>query len=345
MRIHVVGELRDEPESLLSLGYTPKHRIDLFDTTFYLTNPFQNEDIRFFVAFVIGAASARQRSETAHARIFYKDLSLVWRSASHIIRSETENWIGKGDVESFEENGRSYIRSNEATTDLPFEMQTAVETIARSTRRIPYDDDAPLWILRRARDGHIRPFADFVEPRRRAWREPRNRVNRGESIARFVRPNDPSSLEFAPGYAPDFAQGLLEESRSSSRMYGGTIRRFRFLSENQRVQYLIFAGARHVWLAPPQALTTELSSYGVRSVDVRVDEDLCIPGYEYHYVDELEDPPGLVTQIPPGFAGEVCPVDSYRADASPWLDRMPIVVEFRRRILERLDGCSERAVR
>jgi len=101
------------------------------------------------------------------------------------------------------------------------------------------------------------------------------------------------------------------------------------------VQYLFFAGPRQVWLAPPQATTTELSSYGVRTHDVLVPEDLCVPGYEYHYLDCNEDPPLLVSQIPPGFVGAPSARDPSRSDASPWLERLPVIRAFRREVLGR----------
>ena len=100
------------------------------------------------------------------------------------------------------------------------------------------------------------------------------------------------------------------------------------------MQYLFFASPLHVWLANPQATTTELSSYGVRTIDVAVDDDLCVPGMEYHYL-ESEDPPVFVSQIPEGFAGEPSPIDPWRADASAWLDRLPVVRAFRRQVLAR----------
>jgi hypothetical protein len=74
-------------------------------------------------------------------------------------------------------------------------------------------------------------------------------------------------------------------------------------------------------------------SYGVRTVDVVTDEDLCIPGYEYHFLDDDEDPPVMFSQIPEGYAGETSEVDRYRADASPWLDELPVIREFRRKVL------------
>ncbi len=75
-------------------------------------------------------------------------------------------------------------------------------------------------------------------------------------------------------------------------------------------------------------------SYGVRTIDVMADEDVFIPGYEYHFVDDTENPPVLVSQIPQGFVGEASEFDPSRADASPWLDRLPVVQEFRSRVLE-----------
>jgi hypothetical protein len=139
----------------------------------------------------------------------------------------------------------------------------------------------------------------------------------------------PESLRFARGYEPDFAHGVLEESESSSRLYGGRIRKFRVLSANQRIQYQFCASPRHAWIVPPQALTTELSSFGVRTVDVETADDLCVPAMEYHYMDDWEDPPALYSQIPAGFAGAQSDVDTARADASPWLERLPVIAEFR----------------
>jgi len=88
-----------------------------------------------------------------------------------------------------------------------------------------------------------------------------------------------------------------------------------------------------VWIVPPQALTTELSSYGVRTVDVDADEDVFVPGFEYHFFDEDADPPGLHTQIPEGYAGAASEIDPSRADASAWLEKLPVIQEFRRRVL------------
>ncbi len=93
------------------------------------------------------------------------------------------------------------------------------------------------------------------------------------------------------------------------------------------------AGPRQAWIIPPQATSTEITSYGVRAIDVMIDEDLCVPGYEYHFMDDSEDPPVLVSQIPERFVGEPSPVDPDRADASPWLEQLPVIQEFRRRVL------------
>ena len=172
----------------------------------------------------------------------------------------------------------------------------------------------------------------------RAAADKRNLINGGRSIARFTRKNDPTSLRVVPGFEPDFAKGILERSDGRSAMYGGPLRRFRILSRNQKVQYLFFSGPKHVWIIPPQATTTELSTYGVRTVDVVDDEDLFVPGYEYHYFGEEADESEHFSQIPEGFAGEPSERDGDRADASAWLDPIPIIREFRRKVLRGNSG-------
>jgi hypothetical protein len=247
-------------------------------------------------------------------------------------------WIGKGDTVVTQDGDEEVTESREATTDLPIELQPALEALNRLPRRVPSDDAALHQVLRQGPDDRIAAYSDFTEPRRRARSNPRNRVNRGRSVAWFARKHDPASLRFAPGFEPDLDAGILERGGFGSKIYGGAIERYRILSRNRIIQYLFFAGPHQVWIAPPQATTTQLSSYGVRTIDVESDEDLSLPGYEYHYMDDSEDPPVLFSQIPPGFAGPLCPTDDARADASPWLDRIPIVQAFRRRVLGKSRG-------
>jgi hypothetical protein len=235
-------------------------------------------------------------------------------------------------------DGQEIEQSVEETTDLPLEIQTALETLSRKARRVPLDQAAVARVLRRGHDDRIEPYRDFLEPRVRARSDPRNLVNRGRSIARFSRKNDPTSLRFVKGFEPDFNRGVIEVSTSKSRLYGGLLKRFRILSKNRRIQYLFFAGPRNVWIIPPQTTAANLTSYGVRAIDVIADEGLCIPGYEYHFLDHSENPPVLVSQIPEGFAGAPNPLDSSRADASRWLDRLPVIQEFRRKILKHSRG-------
>jgi hypothetical protein len=326
------GKTKKRPRRLLTLGYTPKHKLQLFDTTFYLTNVRQNYYVRFFVAYVV-QPDARGVVRAAYPRLFYKDAALNWRSASHIGRQNGNFWIGKGDVECVAVDGVEYEFSRESTTDLPIELQPALEALCRQQTSFVTDDVAAELILRTAPEGRIEPYSDFTAPRRRAQADPRNRVNGNKPVAWFARRNDPASLRFARGYEPDFAKGIYETSPLSSRLYGGAITCYRILSTNRRVQYQFMAAPRHVWIIPPQALTTELSSYGVRTVDVRADDDIFVPGYEYHFVDDDQDPPALYSQIPEGFVGPASELDDARADASPWLDRLPVIEAFRKQVL------------
>jgi len=329
----VAGKARRQPRRLLA-GYTPKYKLELFDTVFYLTKPRQNYYLRFFVAYVVQALPGRS-ARAAYPRIFYKDAALVWRSGSHVGLMNGVFWIGKGDSYSVLAETTETTYSREETTDLPFELQAAIEELNRQPGPIPYDEGVLDLVLRRVPVGRVEPYRDFSAPRRRAQADPRNLVHRDRPVAWFTRQGDPSSLRFARGYEPDFDAGVLERGRFGSRLYGGTVRRFRILSRNRRIQYLFFAAPKVAWIIPPQALTTELSSYGVRTVDVRADDDLFVPGLEYHFVDDAWDPPELYSQIPAGYAGPASPVDDARADASPWLDRLPVIQEFRRKVLRR----------
>ncbi len=331
-QIRAAGEAKDDPTVLLSSGYTPKHQVSLFDTRFYLTNVLQNPALRFFVAYVVQEHPSTRRTEI-FPRIFYKDLSLVWRSASHMIATGGDFWIGKGDVKTLARGGYEVTECVESTTDLPLEIQSALEVVNRKVRHARKDEEALFLVLRSAPSSRTKPYRDFTEPRRRAAADRRNLINGGRSIARFTRKNDPTSLVIVDGFEPDFDNGLVEVSELRSAMYGGTLQRFRILSRNQRVQYQFMAGPKHVWIIPPQALTTELSTYGVRTVDVVADEDLFVPGYEYHYFDESADESEHFSQIPEGFAGELSEHDNDRADASAWLDPIPVIRDFRRKVL------------
>lgn len=330
--IRPAGAARRDPSSLLSLGYTPRYRFDLFGTTFYLANQREDANFRFFVAFVYqrpdGVRPPNERG--LFPRIFYKDQSLVWRSPTHFIRTEEENWIGKGALKVGIENGEEMEFSAEETTNLPLEIQAAIDLATRRGPKVRRDHRAVELVLRRAPAGRFEPYSDFSTPRRRAMSEARNRINRGREIATFARSGDPTSLRFVRGYEPDFRKGVIDERRIMSRMYDGEVRKFRIASSNRRIQYQFVAAPSQAWIIPPQALTTEISSYGVRTVDVEAAEDLCVPGYEYHFLDESEDPPSLYSQIPAGFAGAPAPLDASRADASAWIEKMPVIREFRR---------------
>ncbi len=332
--LRCVGDAKDDPGSLLSLGYTPKYKIDLFDTSVYLPNVRQNPDLRFFVAYVVQRRTPRSREEI-FPRIFYKDVSLIWRCASHLVLDDDELWIGKGDVTIQVDGEYDLVHSEESTTDLPLEMQGALESANRKIRRIRQDTRALSLVLRRAPSHRIQPYSDFSQPRREAAADPRNLIHGGKRVAWFQRSDVPESLRFARGFAPDFENGVLERSWLSSGMYGGRVECFRILSGNREIQYFFLAGPTHAWIIPPQALTTGLSSYGVRTIDVAADEDLFVPGYEYHFMDDTHDPPQLHSQIPEGFAGAPHPSDDSRADASAWLDRLPVIQEFREKVLGR----------
>ncbi len=318
---------------MFASGLRPKHKIELFDTQFFLCNVRQIPELRFLVAYVV-QVNQRTGKREIFPRIFYKDLSLAWRAASHFAIENGEFWIGKGDVRFETRNGHEMVVSDESTTDLPLEMQTACESLLDWVRKPKAGKEILEMILRRGPEDRVEPYEDFTRPRRQAAADQRNLIHAGRSIARFRRRNDPASLEIVSGFEPDFAEGIIEQSQTRSALYGGRLRRFRILSQNRKIQYYFVAGSKHVWIIPPQALTTELSSFGVRTISVAADDDLFIPGYEYHYYEETERGRELYSQIPTGFVGDICPLDDAKADASPWLDQIPVIRKFRRDVLQ-----------
>lgn len=329
-RLLPAGEARGEPTLLLASRYVPRFRFTLFDVTYYVTGPRFDDHLGFFVGYVV--LNGEDRPRRIYPRIFYKDLSLMWRVATHYVETEDDYWIGKGDVRWTRVGDDEILHSAEETTNLPLEIQGVFDRVrrARTPRR---DEDAIALVLRRGPANRMKPYADFTGPREAAARQ--GRINSGRRVARFSRRNDPTSLRFAKGFEPDLRRGVIEITRSVSGLYGGTVRKYRVLSHNRLIQYSFMSGGRHVWLNPPQTLTTDISSYGVRTADVIADDDLFVPGYEYHYLDETFDPARLHSQIPEGFAGGPSPVDAFRADASSWIEALPIVREFRRVVLGR----------
>ena len=331
-RVSIAGQARNQVETFLKRN-PPRYLLELFDTRFFLTDVKQIPELRFYLAYVVQPSGKANRYR-CFPRIFYKDLSLAWRSASHFSVDDGEIWVGKGDVRRTEANGYETIESFEATTDLPLEMQTALEKILAYVKKPGGGRQLLDMVLRKSHPDRVEPYSDFVQPRVAAQKNPSNLIAGGKSIARFVRKNDPTSLKILKGYEPDFSKpGIVEHSFSESKLYGGRLDRFRILSTNRVIQYFFIAAPKHVWILPPQATTTQISSYGVRTIDVIADDDLFIPGYEYHHYEETPSGTELYSQIPPGFAGAVCPHDDAKADASPWLDKISLIQEFRKRLM------------
>jgi hypothetical protein len=323
-RLRPAGRAGRNPARLLAPSYLPRHAVRLFDATYLLADYRHDDWVGYFVGYVaLGAPGARVCD--LWPRVFYKDSSLLWRVASHFAEHADSRWIGKGDTR-VEEQGEWILRhSAEETANLPYELQLAFDELSRRGTNRRDDHGIPL-VVREAPPRRIEAYADFCAPRRAAERR-HGREHGGRPVARFRRAGDPSSLEFARGYEPDFARGVLERGVSSSAFFGGRIEKVRILARNRRVQYLFLASPTHAWLGPPQLLTTELSSFGVRTLDVAADEDAFLPGFEYHEEG--------ASQIPAGFAGAPHPENPDRADAAAWLEALPVIREFRARVLRR----------
>ncbi len=328
-RLIISGKAKAKASSYLPRTRPPQHKIELFGVTFYLSElRFDKDGFKFFVAYLLLPQRLRSHRRRIYARIIYKDSSLIWRSPSHLILTPEEKWIGKGATKPSQENGQTLWYSAEETTNLPLEIDAALDAASRSGE-LPQDNEAMALILRNAPSHRIEPYADFSRPRQRAMADRRRRIYNNRDVGWFA-DETPESLQFAAGFEPDFRRGLIDSSQSRSRMFGGDIVKYRFVSSNRKVQYMMVHGPDQVWMIPPQAQDDELFSYGLRAIDAGIDDRACIPGYEFHYLEFEGDPDSLYSQIPPGFAGAASELDPDRADASPWNERLPVIQLFRR---------------
>ena len=203
-RIRCVGSARRNPKRLLSLGYVPRYKLELFGVTYYMCDVRQNEDVRFFPAYIVHEGEV-------HARLLYKDGSLLWRCASHFAKSATENWIGKGDLKLEVENGCDVLLHRRAH-HRPAARDADGGRVAHAAREPGRHRPRGA----RARSCGARPTtgsARTATSPSRAGARRRTRATSstaGRSIARFLRPNVPESLRFAAGFEPDFRSGLID---------------------------------------------------------------------------------------------------------------------------------------
>jgi len=329
--LELKGQAKGRKQGYLPRTRTPKYIVDLFGVRYFLSDIRREAGFRFFVAYLVMPQKA-SHIKRIYPRIFYKDSSLIWRSASHLIKTGSEHWIGKGDLKPVIEDGKIAHYSAEETTNLPYEMDAALDTISRSSNEVIVDKLAQELVLRNAPESRVEPYSDFTTPRRNAMSNPNYAINENRKIAWFKDAAKPQSLCFTPGFDPDFKHGLIDTSLSRSKMYGGTINKYRIASKNRQVQYLFIVGQTQAWIIPPQPLDNLVTSYGVRAVDADVDEDLCIPGYEFHYLEYDDDPSSLYSQIPKGYVGPASEADPDRASASPWIEKLSVMKTFRQHI-------------
>ncbi len=336
-RLDLKGQAKDRAPDYLPRTRPPKHVIDLFGVRYFLSDIRREAGFRFFVAYLVMPQKGKHKN-FIYPRIFYKDSSLIWRSASHLIKTGKEHWIGKGDLKPVIEEGAINYYSAEETTNLPYEMDAALDTISRSSAEVIIDKMAQELVLRNAPENRVEPYADFTQPRLKAMQTPKYAINQNHKIAWFEHPNKPGSLRIEAGYEPDFKYGLIDTSYSRSKMYGGEINKYRIASKNRQVQYLFITGQTQAWIIPPQPLDDLLISYGVRAVDAEIDDNLCIPGFEFHYLEFDDEPDSLYSQIPKGFVGPASEADPDRASASPWIEKLPVMEKFRKHLKQKTLG-------
>jgi len=247
VELRPTGKTRNRPARLLSLGYAPKHAIELFDTTFYLTNVRENFYVRFFVAYVVQPTRGRCQDRTSAILLQRRRAQLAFGVAH---RASARRFLDrKGDVETV-------IQTVRSTSLARVDYRSADRNAARTRSALPEgEDDSD---RRRRGELILRTAPGDASSRTRLQRaasarqsEPRNLVNGGRSVAWFARKNDPTSLRFARGFEPDLDAGSWRQRNHEPSLWrSGPL--LPILSRNRRIQYLFMGAPRHVWIIPPQ---------------------------------------------------------------------------------------------
>ena len=191
-------------------------------------------------------------------RLFYKDSSLVWRCATHFISAPGVHWIGKGDLKRIDEEDGQTEYSAEETTNLPYEMQGALDELRRRTKEVPWDARALRRILRGA-GGRFEAYADFIGPSRRAAAKPATASTRAPGGGFESRK---TGLPAHRAGASRPTSDAWERCRSASRSMAASREAAHPLAERE-IQYQFVAGPAR--LDHPASAHHRLSSYGVRS--------------------------------------------------------------------------------
>jgi len=87
--------------------------------------------LRFFVAWVLPTGDSRR----IYPHLFSKTIPGV-AIAQHFIRSRSENWMGRADVRWVrDEHGDEILATFEETTNLPLEIQAALDALTQRSAR------------------------------------------------------------------------------------------------------------------------------------------------------------------------------------------------------------------
>ncbi|MCX5701739.1 MAG: methyltransferase domain-containing protein, partial [Candidatus Omnitrophica bacterium] len=311
--IQVDGRKVTSGADLLQNGFVPQYKISLNGMDYYLSKPYtsQRNGRPYFIGF-LHRINPETGVEEIFARTIYKSNSQnIWRIASS---EGPGGWIGKG-------------LEDEMTTNAPLEIQSSLEKLCLDNGKLEikegfYDD--------------LEKRADFKSPEEfnHTILLHGEELNGGISIGSFAETGNPESYRFQNGFEPDFNNGVIEEFNTYSPIYGD-VESYRMLSNNKQVQFVFNVDRENrVWIGAVQSVTPRFTRFGVRAdrIDIGAMEMENIEGVN-RPVDILMPASEYDTQIPKGYIGNH-KADRYY-DASPFIDKIPVIKEFRQKVLEK----------
>ncbi len=317
-------------EELMNAGFQPHYKIVVNGVAYYVSEPYTPSHGRASFVYYFYRKNPKTGEEEIFTRSVYRSNSQnVLRVASH--RRPERRWIGKG--------------LGQATTTLPLELQSTFEKIYQTAlSKGKLEKKEAFYEILRAKDSHM-PADSFMksmiayergeEAEQKDEKEPEEQILigkfnehdrdqiefiKGEMI--FPR-GIPETFGFTPGFEPDFENGVVETFETDNPVYGGKVTSYRIISKNKEAQYLFNVDMKgRVWIGDVQGTHSEITRFGVRKNTIYIPSDFLTPANEYE------------SEIPEGYKGEWQHSDYW--DASAYIDKLPVVQEFRDKVLNKL---------
>ncbi len=292
-------------------GLGPKHQVKFGADTYYFSHPFIDAGGRtVFVMYLHHVDSTTGRPVIFVNAVYRSNSQNVWRAASS---SPDGRYIGKG--------------LGETSQMLPVELQGHLERMVSHQQVGGGLHEIPGRFYHVLGEDERTPLVTLLNVRQLP-NTPKVIVAR-EDTSRHMDPHVANHhFIFTPGYEPNFHHGVVHNFTTENPIYG-MVSSYVVRSTNGALQYLFNVDrAGRVWIGGVQTTSVALNRQGVRVDRVTVPDALLTPAFEY-----LRQMPRGYEVGPLHMKERMHPTDSHYADATPFLNQLGVIQDFRRYVL------------